>query len=150
MDEFHLRPATAEDERLIRATIRAMRLNPLGLDWRRFTIAETQAGRFAGCVQVKPHRDGSRELASLAVSPAFRGRGVARLLINHLFASEAPPLYLTCRAELHDFYQKFGFCSLTDASDMPPYFRRLSRLAGAFLFLARRTDRMLVMVWRGA
>ena len=38
MAEFFLRPATEADEPEIKALIRQVRINPLGLDWRRFTV----------------------------------------------------------------------------------------------------------------
>ena len=41
-------------------------LNPFSLGWPRFLVAE-DGGRVVGVAQIKPHGDGSRELASLAV-----------------------------------------------------------------------------------
>jgi GNAT superfamily N-acetyltransferase len=80
---------------------------------------------------VKPHGDGTRELASLAVQPAYRGQGVARQLIEHLLAHHPPPLYLTCRSRLQPLYEKFGFRAVPPA-DLPLYFRRIARLAALF------------------
>lgn len=128
-DAVKLREAVQADFPAIRALIRQTGINPLGLDWRRFLVAESPTGAFIGCGQLKPHADGSLELASLAVVPAWRGRGVARLIIQALMAKAPRPLYLTCRGELGSFYEKFGFRVLRP-DEMPPYFRRLSRLAG--------------------
>ena len=72
MLEFSVRAAQPEEAQSIQQLIRASRLNPTGLDWRRFVVAEDQNGEFVGCGQVKPHRDGSQELASLAVAEAWR------------------------------------------------------------------------------
>lgn len=144
MAEFCLRPATPADSENIRQIIRQTRLNPMGLDWHRFVIAETQGGKFAGCGQIKPHRGGILELASIAVAKPYRGRGVARLLIQRLLADETSrPIYLTCRSELGEFYKRFGFCALALA-EMPSYYRWLSRLANNLL-LAFSESRMLVM-----
>ncbi|GAB4483443.1 MAG: hypothetical protein OHK0031_06750 [Anaerolineales bacterium] len=143
MDKFSLRPAQETDSRVIRQLIRAERLNPTGLDWRRFIIAEAD-GQFAGCAQLKPHGDGSLELASLAVEERFRGQGLACLLIGHLLQNSPRPLYLTCRAGLGIFYQKFGFRALTPA-EMPPYFRRLNFLAGLLMKLPGVEESLLVM-----
>lgn len=141
-----LRPAVAQDAPLIRGMVRAARINPFSLDWRRFLVAEASGSRVAGFVQVKPHSDGSRELASLVVLPAYRGQGVARLLIETVQSRQPRPLYLTCRRSLVPLYQKFGFLPL-ERSEQPPYFRRLSGLAGLIQKVARIRDGMIVMVW---
>lgn len=142
MDDLKLRDAVEADFPAIRALIRQTGINPTGLDWRRFSVAESPVGEFIGCGQLKPHSNDSLELASLAVVPAWRGRGVARLIIQALMEKAPRPLYLTCRAPLGSFYEKFGFRVLT-RNEMPPYFRRLSRLAGIVGKLLNET--MLVM-----
>lgn len=144
MAEFRLRPAAQADSESIRQIIRQTRLNPVGLDWRRFLIVETPDGDFAGCGQIKPHRGEILELASLAVAEPYRGQGIARLVIRRLLADEpSRPIYLTCRSELGEFYKRFGFRALALA-EMPPYYRWLSRLANNLL-LAFSKSRMLVM-----
>jgi N-acetylglutamate synthase-like GNAT family acetyltransferase len=145
LTEIMLRPAREADFPLIKALIRESKINPTGLDWRRFTVAETPEAQFIGCGQLKPHTDGTLELASLAVIPAQRGKGIARLLIQHLTAAAPRPLYLTCRSQLGPFYEKFGFRGLSQA-ELPPYFRRISRLAGLINALHLIQDKMLVMV----
>ncbi len=57
----------------------------MGLDWRRFLVAVTPQGEMVGCGQIKPQGD-LRMLASIAVLPAWRGRGVARRIIERLLA----------------------------------------------------------------
>jgi N-acetylglutamate synthase-like GNAT family acetyltransferase len=99
-----------------------------------------------GCGQIKPHGDGSRELASIAVAPAWREQGVARSIIEHLMAGEPGPLYLTCRASLGRFYARFGFQAIEQAQ-MPPYFRRVSRLVNAFKSIRLVGEDLLVMRW---
>ena len=141
---YHLRPATSSDAEDIRALIRAVRINPIGMDWRRFIVAVDIEGNMIGCVQVKPHRDDSRELASLAVTPQWRGRGVARALVEHLLDRTSGPLYLTCRSGLGQFYEKFGFHPIGE-EQMPPYFRRVSRLFRALVVFSPDRGRLLVM-----
>jgi len=141
---FSLRPATAADAAAIRALVYAARINPTGLEWRRFVVALSPDGMVIGCGQVKPHRDGSRELASIVSAPAWRGNGVARAMIEHLIDINPGPLYLTCRARLEPFYEKFGFRTV-GADDMTPYFRKLSRLARMVGFVGLGKERLLVM-----
>ena len=111
---FTLRPATQADFPAIRRLIHEVGINPMALDWRRFTIAVDANDRLVGCGQVKPHKDGSRELASIAVLPEWRKQGVARAIILHLLETQPRPLYLTCRGRLGPFYEKFGFQDVTD------------------------------------
>jgi len=149
---FNLRPACAEDFPAIRALIKAVQINPMGLEWQRFVVVcPPGSGEIIGCGQLKPHRDGTWELASVAVVPDWRGRGVARAIIEHLvqrYAAEHQNpslLYLTCRASLEPLYQKFDFQTVIEA-DMPRYFRRISRMA-RFLNRAGLVDeKLLVMV----
>lgn len=141
---YSLRLATASDAPVIRALIREARINPMGLDWPRFVLAVTQRGEVIGCGQIKPHSDGTRELASIAVVPAWRGRGVARSIIEHLVAQESGVLYLTCRARLGPLYEKFGFRALR-LEEMPPYFRRLARMVQTLSGLKVIPQDLLVM-----
>lgn len=142
MADVTLRSATADDAADIKALVRLVRINPTGLDWKRFLVASSADGEVAACAQVKPHGDGTLELASLAVHPAWRGRGLARRLVEQLLSQSPRPLYLTCRSSLGVFYEKFGFRTLTPG-ETPPYFRRLQRLADAFLF--RKDETLFVM-----
>jgi N-acetylglutamate synthase-like GNAT family acetyltransferase len=137
-----LRPATVADAVDIKSLIRLVRINPTGLDWKRFLLASSADGELVACAQVKPHADGTLELASLAVRPAWRGRGLARRLVEQLLSQSPRPLYLTCRSSLGIFYGRFGFRTLA-SDELTPYFRRLQRLADMFLF--RKDETLLVM-----
>jgi N-acetylglutamate synthase-like GNAT family acetyltransferase len=149
MPPYCLRPALQADFPTIKALIHEVGINPTGLDWQRFVVAATEAGEMAGCGQIKPHADASLELASIAVTPAWRKRGVASAIIQHLIASQADsaqpaPLFLTCRASLGNFYTQFGFREIPPA-EMTPYFRRLHHLAHLFQTLHVFNEAMLVM-----
>ncbi len=124
---YTLRPATASDDATIHAMIRRARLNPLGLDWRRFLVAEAD-GEIIGIGQMKTHGDDSRELASLAVIPTWQGRGVGRALVHALLDGDPGPIYLTCAVGLEGYYEQFGF-QMLDSTETP-YFRRLMALVG--------------------
>lgn len=124
---YALRPARRSDAGEIRLLVNQAHLNPVGLDWRRFIIAESAQGRLIACGQVKPHAGGIYELASIAVAPAWQLRGVGRAIIENLLAAHPGALYLMCRASLGKFYMRFGF-RVVEEANMPPYFRIISRL----------------------
>lgn len=126
--DYHLQSAAAAQAGEIKALIRAAQINPLGLDWRRFVVAVAGNGRVIGCGQLKPHKGGSWELASIAVVTDWRGQGVARAVIEYLLNDSPLPLWLTCVTPLVPFYTRFGFTAVIDPAQMPPYFRRVNRL----------------------
>lgn len=138
-----IRAAQAGEAKAIKALVYSERLNPTGLDWRRFLVAVDKKGDVLACGQIKPHRDGSQELASLVVVPDWRGRGLARQLVNELISSTDFELYLTCRSSLGGFYERLGF-QVISPHEMPGYFRFVSRI---FHFLQRltRSEGLLVM-----
>jgi N-acetylglutamate synthase-like GNAT family acetyltransferase len=143
-----LRPATSQDSGAIRRLVISGGINPTGLDWRRFVVAVSPQGEVIGCGQVKPHRDGSLELASIAVTPEWRGQGVARAIIERLLAENPGELYLMCRSSLGGLYEKFGFRVIQE-EQMPRYFRKVSRLAGLVEVLRRDGESLLVMKREG-
>ena len=143
MMDLIIRPATKNDSSRIHWLVYRAGINPFGLKWQRFVIAETNDGQFLGCAQLKPHGDGSIELASLAVKRPYRGRGVARVIIEHLLASSPRPLFLMCRAELCRFYAKFGFQPV-GSETLPPHFRRLRKLFNMVSVLARREQGLIM------
>ena len=125
---FTLRPARKEDAPAIRALIWKVRINPLGLDWRHFIIAVDERERLIATGQIKPHRDGTFELASIATEPAWRGRGVASEVIRRLMDQAPRPLYLMTITPTAPFYLRFGFRAL-NSSAMPADIARLAHLA---------------------
>lgn len=144
MTNFSLRPANAGDFPAIRKLVRAAHINPTGLKWPRFVIAENELGEVIGCGQIKPHLDGSYELASLVVAADYRGQGIARSLVAHFTSNHEGELYLMCRSSLGMFYEKFGFATLSE-TQMPPYFRRISHLASITKILRKEGETLLVM-----
>ncbi|MFZ5809193.1 MAG: GNAT family N-acetyltransferase [Chloroflexota bacterium] len=126
--EYQLRPAQFTDADEIRALIKLVRINPIGLNWQRFWIAQAENGGILGCGQLKSHFDGSLELASIAVLPKFRHQGIASAIIQQLLLEVSTPVYLTCRKSLLPFYQRFGFIS-SDNESLPLYFKWLKRVA---------------------
>ncbi len=140
---YRLRPAAAEEAALIQKIIRQAKINPTGLDWRRFILAVDAEGRVAGCGQLKPHGD-AVELASIAVLPEFQGQGIARLLIEHLIQAHPGDLYLMCRPVLQPFYEKFGFHT-ADESELPAYFRRIAAIFNRLRRIVKNAPGPLIM-----
>ena len=142
--DYSLRQAMATDAKTIRRIINLVQINPTGLSWRRFIVAIDMQGELLGCGQVKAHKDGSQELASIAVLPEWRSKGIARQIIEKLLEQHPERLYLTCRSPLEPLYQKFGFQTIQFA-DMPPYFQRISQLVALYHKLYHQPDQLLVM-----
>jgi amino-acid N-acetyltransferase len=120
-----IRPAHESERCTIRRIVWRARINPTALDWRRFLVAADD-GRIVGVGQLKPHKDGSRELASIAVIPARQSQGIGAQLIRALLARETGPLYLVCETRLSSYYEQFGF-RRSEREELTPYFRRMAR-----------------------
>lgn len=141
---FSLRPATSNDAAIIRRIIFQVHINPSDLNWQRFILAVDEQDQVIGCGQVKPHKDGSMELASIAVVPAWRGRGVASQIIENLLLNNPGRLYLTCRSSLEPFYELFGFKKI-GMSEMPHHFQRMARMINRFQRLFNLPEGLSVM-----
>jgi N-acetylglutamate synthase-like GNAT family acetyltransferase len=142
---FTLRHAQASDDPAIHALIHTVGINPMALDWQRFLVAVDEHDHVIGTGQVKPHSDGTRELASIAVDPCCRGHGIARAIIERSLTENPPPLYLTCRGSLQAFYAQFGFQVIKDPALLPPYFRRMDSLGKTMQRLHFFKEPLLVM-----
>jgi len=126
-----IRDAAVNDAATIRRIVRAANINPTGLDWPRFVVAE-DGGEIVGVGQVKQHRDGTRELASIAVIPERQSQGIGSAIIRELLGREAGVVHLTCRSQLQGYYERFGFMRL-EPREYPPYFARRMPMINAFL-----------------
>jgi N-acetylglutamate synthase-like GNAT family acetyltransferase len=125
-----IRPATEADQTEITAIVSQANINRNDLDWQRFIVAD-ESGKIVGIGQVKPHDDGSRELASIAVIPEKQKQGIASKVINALLERETGPLYLMCLKHNEGLYPRFGFRRI-EPNEMPPYFRKIHRFARIF------------------
>ncbi|HEX6396388.1 MAG TPA: GNAT family N-acetyltransferase [Steroidobacteraceae bacterium] len=137
-ESLSIRPAAARDQSQIRALARGERLKPTGLEWPRFAVADDE-GTIIGAVQLRSHPDGSRELGSLVVAPAFRRRGLAARLIESRLA-DAPGRVLVITGSSHaDYYCRWGFRRIAPG-DAPPFIRMnywMGYLGGGLLSVLR-------------
>lgn len=146
--DFQLRPARHSDQSTIKAMVRRAQLNPLQLNWRRFTVAVDSRDHILGCVQQKPHRDGTEELASLVVARTWRGRGIGSALVGSVQDRAQDDLWLMCRRRLASFYERLGFHVVDEPSEMGAYYRRIRWLARIWTFVSRRDVHLAIMRWR--
>lgn len=147
-ENYFIRKATKADATFIRRLIWQVRINPLGLKWRRFVVAVNEHGVRIGCAQLKIYKDGTRELASVAVVPHFRHQGVGAAMIRSILDGQESPIYLTCRESLGSFYERFGFQEIIELDSMPPYYRKLKEFS-AWLEKRNWVEPLAVMVMRG-
>lgn len=119
-----VRKAGVEDRWMIRYLVWGACLNPGDLNWRRFVVGVDTQEKVIACAQIKIHRDGSKELASLVVAPKYRGRGLARKIVEYLIRDIDETVYLICKVSLASFYQKFGF-KVVEKKDLPRCFKSI-------------------------
>lgn len=144
-----IRCATELDEPAIRAMVRGERLNPTGLEWPNFMVAADERG-LIGAVQMRRHRDGSRELGSLVVSKQARGHGIAARLIDALLAAEPGRVQMITDGAFAMHYERRGFRRIRPGA-APASVRwnyRIGRLAIIISFVRRRPMRRLVILER--
>ncbi len=142
---FSLRRGLATDQHAIKRLARKARINRFGLHWNCFTLAVDSRGDIIACGQTKRHRDGSFELASLAVEKSWRGRGVARTIIESLTSSFDGQLWLICRSTLTPLYERFGFKNVEKDQNESRYFRRIQRVAAIARRLVKGGENITVM-----
>ncbi len=142
-----IREARETDQGAIKAIVRSARINPTGLEWSAFLVAE-ENGRVVGVGQVKAHKDGSHELASIAVVPERKRQGIGGCIITALLARENGPLYLMCTDDLEGYYTRFQFRRIK-ASDLPRSmyigFTMGRRIIPILALLVRRKIRLTAM-----
>ena len=104
-----VRVATEADAKAIHDLVHDAHLNPRDLDWRRFLVADEE-GTVVACAQVRVHGSGTRELASVAVRPDRRARGIGGTLVEATIAREpVRPLHLFCESRTVAFWERFTF-----------------------------------------
>ncbi len=144
MTGCEIRPALESESAKIKDLIKLVGINPTGLDWKRFIVAVDQSGQVVACGQVKPHGSDVRELASIAVHPEYRGRGLARSVIEILLREYPRPLYLVCMSHNGAMYEKFGFRAVK-VQHMPRYFAWIKKLFDIAVLFRKSGGELLVM-----
>jgi N-acetylglutamate synthase-like GNAT family acetyltransferase len=139
-----IRHALESESTQIQDLIHLVGINPSGLDWKRFVVAVNDSGQVIACGQTKPHGSDIRELASIAVTPEYRGLGLARAVIEVLLSENPRPLYLMCMSHNGPMYQKFGFQPIEDRQ-MPRYFARIKKLFNIADVFRKSGEELLVM-----
>lgn len=145
MAEYEIRRALESESAQIKDLIHLAGINPTGLDWKRFIVAVNAGGEVIGCGQVKHHGADIQEMASIAVSLAYRGRGIARKIIEELLQKTSRPLYLMCIAHNGPMYEKFGFKSIP-YQQMPRYFQRIKKVFDIADVFRQTGEELLVMM----
>jgi N-acetylglutamate synthase-like GNAT family acetyltransferase len=144
MTDYKIRPALESESIQIKDLINLVGINPTGLDWRRFIVAVNVGGQVIACGQIKPHSGGIREVASIAVHPKYRGRGLAREVIEMLLRENPRPLYLMCMSHNGPMYEKFGFQAILE-NQMPRYFVRIKKMFTIADVFRKSGEELLVM-----
>ncbi len=125
-----------------------MRLNPMGVAWSNFLVTVAENGRIVGCGQIKTHRDGAQELASVAVIETYRKKGIATQIIRQLLAKHDGPVWLMCESGLVPFYKPYGFEEIKDIQQMARYYRGVVRFVRFVSFIKKRDGvELAVMCW---
>lgn len=114
--------------------------------WQNFLVVR-DGGRIVGAGQVKAYHGGTHELGSIAVDAAYRGRGIARAVLERLLEDRQEDVYLVCETHNQALYERFGFEVISIDSvpnDYRPHVRLISTLA-AIDRLVRRRDPVVAM-----
>jgi N-acetylglutamate synthase-like GNAT family acetyltransferase len=144
-DALKIREARKADRRAIKALVRRARLNPFGIDWRRFCVCVTENGKVIGIGQLKKHIS-SFELASIAVARKWRRQGAAGMVIKHLLGERDGEVWLQCRSNLVPFYNRFGFLEVRKRSGVPIHFRSSLWMSQLIRLMAPDADYIAAMI----
>jgi N-acetylglutamate synthase-like GNAT family acetyltransferase len=134
-----IRSARQEDQETIVSYVRQAKINPRNLHWQNFLIAEEDQ-KIVGIRQVKPHAQGTREVASGFVVPEYRRQGISARLMKELLARETGPLYTMVNEKRAPYYEQFGFRRV-GVSQLPSDFLReyrIGRIVTSLISIFRR------------
>lgn len=114
-----IRPLAENDRAWADALYREVRFLPLAAHHRAW-VAEVDGERAGIGRLVEMAEDGAAELSGIVTLPAFRGRGVAERMVEHLLCENRQPvLYCIPLPELEGFYQRFGLEEFPRTAELP-------------------------------
>ena len=139
-----IRRATETDQKRIQQMVREERLDPRGLRWQNFVVAEAD-GQVVGIGQVRPFPD-CPELGSIVTLKKYRGQGIAKQIVERLLADwkKPGPIYLRTRDYMTNYYAQFGFKEI-HLRDAPMPLRGTVRVASFVTSLFRSGFKIAVM-----
>jgi N-acetylglutamate synthase-like GNAT family acetyltransferase len=103
---MRVRKALPEDIPSAAGLVERLGLDYPGMESDALWIAEDGRGRIVGAVALKKHPD-CLELCALGVDPDFRGKGVARALVEALMAEAPGDVHLA--TVIPGFFESCGF-----------------------------------------
>jgi GNAT superfamily N-acetyltransferase len=116
-----LRQATAADSGWINAAYADVHFQPSDLSRDLVIVAELDGER-AGLGRLVPAGEEACELGGMLVFDAFRGRGVARAIIDELLRhADGRAVYCIPFADLERIYERAGFRRRERRDDVPEY-----------------------------
>ena len=120
---MRLRTATPSDSGWINAAYADVHFQPSDLGRDLVVVAELD-GEHAGIGRLVPAGEEACELGGMLVFDAFRGRGVARAIIDELLRhADGRKVYCIPFADLEPIYEKAGFRRRERGDDLPEYVR---------------------------
>jgi N-acetylglutamate synthase-like GNAT family acetyltransferase len=139
-----IRRATGVDQKRIQQMVREERLDPRGLRWQNFVVAEDD-GQIAGIGQIRPFPD-CPELGSVITLKTYRGQGIARRIVERLLADwkKPGPIYVRTRDYMTKYYAQFGFNEMP-LQDAPMPLRGTVRAASFVTSLFRSGFKIAIM-----
>lgn len=146
---YVIRKARAEEEKAIRTLVLSERMRPIDLNPRNFLVA-VKDDEIIGAIQMRRHADGTRELGSLVVAPAWRRQGIAARLVDRLLTSETQKVFMITARAHGERYSRWGFEPASGRS-VPKSVRLhylLGSLGSVVSLLKRRSMRRLVILRR--
>lgn len=116
------RKANLEDTPLILDILNSASGDIEDIKAEQFLIAEDK-NKIVGCVRIK-NINNFLMLASLAVLPDYRKKGIGSALVTRVIGGNAKrPVYLFCNVKNKSFYEKFGFKTVKNG-DIPENLRK--------------------------
>ena len=139
---MRLRRATAADSGWINAAYADVHFQPSDLARDLVIVAELD-GEHVGIGRLVPAGKEACELGGMLVFDAFRGRGVARAIIDELLRhADGRAVYCIPFADLEPIYEKAGFRRRERRDDVPEHVRE--KLA----WCEREIDRDVILMER--